>query len=240
MRAHTDPSPRRAFSRGFGTELAAGPPRLPQASQSPRSSPSRPPSGLLPGLPPGPLTRSASSRSPNLAGQGHDLSRPRDAARRRRPAPPGPAACGGTRVRGSAHEVSGAERGPQTRARPRRGLGLLLRHHPAPSLPLRPVAWGSRVPQLPSPSTQEGKGRIGPEEQDLSRVRCQLLRRPRAAGLLRGKGGEGRARRGARLAGALSQRRWEGSEERARRRLGRDPGWRRLPPALYLALVQSL
>lgn len=242
VRAHTDPSPQRASPRGFGTELAAGPPGSLRGFSSsevfslPASKRPRP---------------AASSRAPHPGAPSRSRTqrvgvttspRPRDAARAPPTSPAGaPPARGGTRVRGSTHSGSRAVRGPQTLARPRKGA-VAPGNARSSSFPPPPPR-GSRFPRptAAKPLRPDEQGGDRAEERDLGRVRCQLVRGSGAAGEPRGKGGEGRGLQGARLAGARSWRRQEGSEGRVRRRREeRDRGRRRLPPALYLALVQSL
>ena len=212
------------------------------ASRPRRSFPSRPRRGPGPQLPRGPLTRGAPSRSRTQRVGVTTSPRPRDAARAPPTSPAGaPPARGGTRVRGSTHSGSRAVRGPQTLARPRKGA-VAPGNARSSSFPPPPPR-GSRFPRptAAKPLRPDEQGGDRAEERDLGRVRCQLVRGSGAAGEPRGKGGEGRGLQGARLAGARSWRRQEGSEGRVRRRREeRDRGRRRLPPALYLALVQSL
>lgn len=116
MRAHTDPSPRRASPRGFGAELAAGP------------------LGLTPGLSasevvhfptpkwPAPETTSQASH-PELVFLALRTLRGRVATSLLGSAPWVPLARCGTRVRGSEHTGSLAEGVPRRWRGPGRGCG---------------------------------------------------------------------------------------------------------------------
>lgn len=73
---HTEPLPSAGLPPGLRGLTKCESLGMAPASRPLGPSPSRPPSDPLPRLPHGPLTRSASSRSLNPAGQGHDLPPP--------------------------------------------------------------------------------------------------------------------------------------------------------------------
>lgn len=223
MRAHTHPSPRRASPKALGLNSLQVPRGCPEPlGIGRRSLPSQPPSGPLPRLPRGPLTQSASSQPPNPAGQGHDLPPPgaRSSAPRTSPNAlwlswnPGP------RERTRAAPT----RGPQTLARPRKGLWLLEKLGPPPSRPLHPEAWGSRIPQQPSARGQANKGRTVLEERELGwgkvptsqRVASGRSPQEREARAALARARRSRARGGSRTA--------KGAREGLKRRMGRGPG----------------
>lgn len=187
--------------------------------------------GFLAGPSPG-----ARTPAPEPCGQGHDLSPPPG----RRSAPPtGPSGAPRLAVEpgpeGASTPSGGrAERGLQTLARPRKGA-VAPGNAPSSSFPPPPAqGLGFPRPTAAKPLRPGEQGAHRAEERDLGRVRCQLLRGPGAAGEPQGTGGEGRALQGARLAGARSKRRQEGSEGRVRRREGRDRGRRGCPPLFTL------
>lgn len=234
VRAHTDPSPQRASPQGSGAELAAGPSGLPRASRPRRSFPFRPRRGPLLRLPRWPLIRGAPSRSRTLRSGSRPLpapGTPLGAADQPRLCP---SARRGTWARGSTHSGSRAERGLQALARPRKGAVAPGNARSSSFPPPPPRGLGFPRPTAAKPLRPGERGADRAEERDLGRVRCQLLRGSGAAGEPRGKGGEGRALQGARLAGARSKRRQEGSEGRVRRREGRDRGRRGCPPLFTL------
>lgn len=191
-------------------------------------------------FPSGPLTRSASPRSPSPAEQVTTSPRPWDGAWRHRSAlsvlgsgrwNPGP--------RERTNADGSAERGLQAPARP--GQGAMAPGKTPSSSGSSPPPRGSAFPashSSPSPGPT-GQGADRAEERGLGRVRCQLLGgRARLANPeqeRRGPRSPGRAARGRAERAAPGRERGQGEQAG-----GKGPGWRGLSPATHLALVQSL
>lgn len=149
---HTDPSPRRASTSGLRGSTPCGSPGTAPGLSPSRSTPlltSKCPcctAGPLPRLPNGPLTRSASPRSPNPAGQGHELFPLPGRPWVRWSSPVGAGSRAVQHRSLGSHPRAAASRGSPDAGAPRKGLWLLERHCPAPSRPLHPQGWGPRGP----------------------------------------------------------------------------------------------
>lgn len=208
MRAHR-PLPSAGCPSGFGAELAAGPPGWPWARGL--CGPSLPDLAVAHSLW-GPSPKACLPTPRTVPGWVTTSPSSRDTTRCRRPAPP--VSLGSRGNSGPRERTQGqrAERGPRTLGRPRERLRLLERHRSPLSPPLRPPGLG--VPAYPSSHVSVGRRtRGGPGGKNEVGAVGEVATSPRVGSGWepRGQGTEGRTRRGARGAGARSERHLERS-----------------------------